>query len=369
AVIVFGLPPTRLGGTEIATQEISRRLADDHEVHVFTLGLPGEEPYEERYGFKVHRLRTRWVYQLPGVDALYYLSVLRAMKRLNPDIIQIMGMKNRGSYGALIARLLDIPYVIWDRGSINEMSDLHRRTLGYFVLRNADAVIAQTPDMKNKMKDIYPREIRVLGNGIALGLFQGINREAVREKLGLTGKKVVIFLGRMDPVKCVPDIVDAVALLSTRVKNLSFLIVGRGPQRDEIRKYIQYKGIGDITRMTGAVPHERVPEYLCASDVQVLVSRREGFPISIIEGMAAGLSVVASDVGGLTDIVEHGMNGLVVPPHSPERIAESLEILLTDEELREKISCNNLRKAQHYSWDSILETLVGIYHDVLKKSA
>jgi len=366
AVIVFGLPPTRLGGTEIATQEIASRLARRHEVHVFTLGLPGEKNYEFRQGFHVHRLKTRWLYQLPFVDSLYYFEVMRALRKLRPNIIQIMGLRNRGSYGALISRILNIPFVLWDRGSINELGWPEKRTTAYFALKSAHTVIAQTEDMKKRMQAICKREVRVLGNGIDLQLFQGLDRERLREGLGLTGKRVVIYLGRLDPVKCVPDIIAAIALLRKRVKNLFFLMLGRGRQREEIAEMVREKGIGDITRMMGAVPHERVPEYLTASDAQVLVSWREGFPISVIEGMAAGLPLVVSDVAGLSEIVEDGVNGFVVPLHSPKEIADRLERLLTDKRLRQEISESNRKKAQDYSWKGIVRELEDIYRGAVE---
>ena len=107
----------------------------------------------------------------------------------------------------------------------------------------------------------------------------------------------------------------------------------------------------------GQVPNSKISEYMFASDIFVLPSLSEGLPVTILEALAAGLPIVTTNVRGLPEIVKNGENGFTVDPQNPTQLAERIMFLLSNNELRQKISANNVIKAKEYSWEAVVEKL------------
>lgn len=147
------------------------------------------------------------------------------------------------------------------------------------------------------------------------------------------------------------------------------MLVGGGQERQALQELVKELDLEERVTFVGKVSNGEVPKYMVASDVFVLPSLSEGFPLVTLEAMASGLPIVATKVGGLPEIVKDGDNGFLIEPKNPEQIAEKVLSLLVDEELREKISRNNQEKAKHYSWENIVERLEEVYRNHLHASA
>ena len=113
----------------------------------------------------------------------------------------------------------------------------------------------------------------------------------------------------------------------------------------------------------GEVSNEQVPKYMATSDIFVLPSLSEGFPNVCLEAMASGLPVIATKVGGLVEIIRDGQNGFLVNPETPREIAEKISLLLEDDELRERISSNNMEMVKDYSWQVVVRRLEKVYRN------
>jgi colanic acid/amylovoran biosynthesis glycosyltransferase len=162
----------------------------------------------------------------------------------------------------------------------------------------------------------------------------GVDPEAypVREHSGQGSR--LLFVGRLVAEKGVPILLDALARLRTRRPELRLTIVGAGPERADIEARAGAEGLGDCVRFTGYQTPEQVGEWLRTADVFVLPSLAEGVPVVVMEAMASGVPVVATHVGGLSEIVEDGVSGYLVPAAAPGALAERVEALLDDPELR-----------------------------------
>jgi glycosyltransferase involved in cell wall biosynthesis len=134
------------------------------------------------------------------------------------------------------------------------------------------------------------------------------------------------------------------ALARVRVTPFSALIVGDGPERAGVEAEVRELGLESAVELCG--PRSDVPDLLARSDLFVLASRSEGGPISILEAMAAGLAVVAADVGGVGDLVVDGVTGLLVPPADPDALAAALDRLLADPGLRRRLGAAGLERAR-----------------------
>ena len=113
------------------------------------------------------------------------------------------------------------------------------------------------------------------------------------------------------------------------------------------------------------VPNEQVPKYLIASDIFVLSSLTEGFPLCLAEAMAAGLPIIATNVGGIPDIIKDDENGFLVEPKNPKEIAKKVILVIKDDNLRKKISEKNRIESKKYDWKNIVDNLEKIYLDVI----
>jgi N-acetyl-alpha-D-glucosaminyl L-malate synthase BshA len=370
-ILVSSFPPKKLGGTEIATYSIAKYLARrGHEVHVITSwdeGLP-KESFEE--GFYVHRIRVPRL-KIGG----YTLHVLREpllIKELSPDIVHAQSIP-RGTACVLARKLFGIPCVVWGQGSDVYLPWIFKKVISKFVLGNADALIALTEHMKQKMIELFGRErcdIFVIPNGIDYEFFSSyLEKQSSVASEPKGNRKVVLYIGRLEPVKGVRYLVQAMGILRDRgLRNAKLLIVGDGSEKKYLEELVKKLGLEDYVVFAGKVPHEKIPEYMALADVFVLPSLSEGFPLVVVEAMAMGLPVIASRVRGLPWIIRNGQNGFLVEPCNPRDIAEKIILLLTNDYLRAYMSKRNIEEARKYSWEKIIEKLEKVYTYVTRRN-
>jgi len=146
----------------------------------------------------------------------------------------------------------------------------------------------------------------------------------------------LLFVGRLDQVKGVVVLFGAVASMIAKGSPVSLTLVGDGPQRAELEARVRSMGIADSVHFAGYCSQEEVQQQLAASDVFVLPSFAEGVPVSLMEAMARSLPVVATNVGGVTELVQDGVNGLVVAPGDADALEAALDRLVTDADLRHR---------------------------------
>lgn len=170
--------------------------------------------------------------------------------------------------------------------------------------------------------------VRVIPNGIALDAFDGRpRREVVRRELGVSGGEFLwLAVGRLEPIKDYPTLLQAMAALREVRPPARLRIAAEGSQRPRLEALIRDLGLSETVRLLGS--RDDVPELLTAADALVLTSLVEGLPNVVIEAMAAGLPVVATDGGGTKELVEPGVTGLLVPPRDPRGLAETMSELM-----------------------------------------
>lgn len=169
------------------------------------------------------------------------------------------------------------------------------------------------------------------------------------------GTATVGFIGRLDPVKRIPDLIDAMR----RLDGVRCLIFGEGQQRAELERQIAELGLGDRIILPGATKGPAEP--LAQIDLLVLPSEAEGFGLVLIEAMAAGLPVVATDAPGIRDVVRDGQTGLLVPIGAPDRLASAIAKFLGDSALRKRfVDTARADVIQRFSWDSVLPRYIAV---------
>lgn len=147
----------------------------------------------------------------------------------------------------------------------------------------------------------------------------------------------LISVGHLSRVKGYPLLIEAVHQLRSRGKNVQLTIVGEGSCRRELEALIAKRGVGDFVRLAGACNHSRIPEYLAGSDAFALSSFLEGVPVVLMEAMAMELPCVATRITGIPEIIDDGIDGLLVPPGSADHLAEAIGRLADDAALARRL--------------------------------
>ena len=365
ALLVSGFPPQVLAGTEVATYNIATHLAKiGHEVHVITRldeGLPRESTEN---GFYIHRVRV--INKRILESASFFINTFLVLRRIKPDLIHVQSIL--AVLHAFLAKLfLRKPFVVYGRGTDIYLASRFDRLLYKLTLARADAVIAQTNDMKSAIQKLYHRDVFVIPNGVDIDRFSRISRGKARIRLNIeANEKILLFVGGLRPVKGVRYLIESMSIIKQRDRNIRLLIVGDGEQRRNLEKSTEKLNLGKWISFAGEIPSERVAEYLVASDIFVLPSLSEGFPLTVLEAMASGLPIVTTRVRGLPEIVKDNENGCLVQPKNPGQIAEKVLLLLENDDLRQRVSENNREKAKQYTWESVAKNLEEIYSEVTR---
>ena len=196
AILVSLFPPKWIAGTEIATYNIAKHLARrGHDVHVITSwdkGLPNES---KEQGFYVHRIKTKEVSILGALS--FCIRAIPLIKKINPDMLHSQSILRTGMACFIAKKLFHKPYVSYCQGSDIYLPWKFKRVVSKLVLRNANAVIALTEDMKGEIQRICDRDVYVIPNGIDLEGFKDLPAKGtVRERLGLSSNdSLLLFVG------------------------------------------------------------------------------------------------------------------------------------------------------------------------------
>lgn len=249
----------------------------------------------------------------------------------------------------------------------NRYFSVHSR-LKLFVLKTAlgfsDRIIAVTPGIKANLEGIYKipgDKIVVVSNGANTSLFKPLEQETCRKELGLDLKTPYIcFVGNLAPWQGVEYLVKAAPFILSKFPECRFLIVGAGVMKDDLLKLCRELGIKDKFLFTDVVAYDRVPLYINASEIctaPFIIARNAKIglsPLKLYEYMACGKPVVASNISGVSGVLEASGGGISVLPENPDALAEGILKLLEDPGSRIKLGSKGLSYVtENYSWYSV----------------
>lgn len=365
AILTVGFPPGSIGGTEIASFNIAKELAKrGHEVHVMTTG-DKERRGDQRGDFHIHYIQHAIAPTASTLGAISYsVKAVIQIKRIDPDVVHAQSFYREGLSAFLARKLLKKPYCIWCQGADIYLPWRFKKVASRLFLRRANAIIALTQDMKEKIQEVCKRDASVIPNGVDLEKFQRLSHRNTF-KLATNGQKTILFVGRLHPIKGIAYLIEAMNTIVKKNPKARLLLIGNGEERQNLENLVKELDLAKYVNFIGKVPNEKVLEYMIASDVLVLPSLSEGFPLTILEAMACGLPIVATKVGGIPEIVKNGEGGFLVEPQNTAEISEKVLMFLENDELRERISQNNIIEAKKYSWEAVVERLEKVYLAVL----
>ncbi|PWR71772.1 GT4 family glycosyltransferase PelF [Methanospirillum stamsii] len=362
-IIVTYFLPQRLAGAELASYNLAKHLTRlGHDVHIITTHDPGLPYFHMMEGIYVHRIPYS-KFKIVGTLS-FCLAIFQTINKIKPSIIQVQGIGVGFISPLILKKLLKIPYIVCGRGSDVYLPNIYTKIISKMILQNADAIVALTDNMRQKMNEILDREIYIIPNGIDLNSFHAISPYSMLEK----DKINIIFIGRLHPVKGIQYLIKAIKQVHEKIPQVRLVLIGEGEQRKSLEDLVERLGIEDCVIFFGSIPNNRIPDILNRADIFTLSSLSEGFPTVILEAMACGIPIVASRVGGIPDIMQNGVNGYLVEPKNPDDIAKKILDLLQHDDLRQEISQNNKTHVKVYGWEKIALRFENIFLDITQNS-
>ena len=242
------------------------------------------------------------------------------------------------------------------------------------LMASADHIVAFSPHERDAMVRLYQADATRIGLipcGVDLSLFRPLDQQEVREKLGLNGEKVLLYVGRIEPLKGLELLLHTAAQLQT-FEQIRVLVVGGGAGRDQeidrLREMAKSLNVDEVFDFIGRVDQQDLPLYYNAADVCVVPSFYESFGLAALESMACGTPVVATRAGGLSTIIQHGRTGYLKAWRCPEAFASSLEMIISSRNLQHSMGLAARRRAEGLSWDNVAGQIAGVYDSLITES-
>lgn len=300
------------------------------------------------------------------------------------QVLRLAAFLRRGRFGVVHAHdvwanLLGIPAARLARiriiiSSRRYLADLEwytpwRNRVVRFIYRLSTCVIVNSKAVRQKLIDedsAIAEKVRVIYNAVDVERFAGAQRQTnkVLATIEKHCKLVAVLANMYSRVKGHACLIAAARAVCRADSGVRFLLIGDGPERRGLEAQVRDAGLASNIMFLGR--RTDVPELLACCDVSVLPSEAEGFPNALLESMSAGLPVVATAVGGSKEIIENGRNGLLVPPGSPEKLAEAVLLLLQDSRLAKRLGQagqNDMQK--HFAFDRLIGELEQLYQEPL----
>ena len=211
----------------------------------------------------------------------------------------------------------------------------------------------------------FPGEYEIIPNGVDLDRFtQAEPFEALRD-----GTLNILFVGRLEERKGFIHLLKAYHRLRKRKVDARLLVVGAGPKLREYKRFVGLRGIRDV-EFLGRVSDEEKVRYFASADIYCAPNTgQESFGIVLLEAMAAGVPIVASDIHGFKRVVERNVQGLLVEPRNPRALAAALYALARDPDLRHEMGEAGRARAPEFSWDRVTERIVDFYYETRDRVA
>lgn len=369
------------GGMNVYVREMAAALAHaGSECRVYVRraqdGLPDEVAIEP--GVTVVHINAGPV-ELPKEDLLGVVDefadgVLAHFRRhQHPDVIHANYWLS-GVAGHRVKHAVEVPLAVTFhtlarvKAATGDPESEQRAQAETEVIGCADMVIASCEPEAQQLQSFYdapPERIELAPPGVEHALFSPGDREGARAALGLDGGAVLLFVGRIQPLKRPLVAVETLALLEREDARL--LVVG-GPSGVEgeaeyrhLQDRIQSLGLGDRVTLVPPRPHHWLSTYYRAADVVLVPSRSESFGLVALEAAASGTPVVAAPVGGLRSVVDHGRTGFLVDDATPEAFAAEVAALINNPLLAAEMAMNAADRARSFSWAAMARSLRAAY--------
>lgn len=349
--------------------DLSKRLCDDFEVHVLAPHFPGAAKFEEMDSVQVHRFqywfagaqtlayqggipsnlsKKSWLYLLLPFFLLSELvSGWLIIRKHNIDTIHAHWVIPQGVIGLLLKMLTRRNLVITSHGSdVSAFDGKLARRFKSWVYRGADAVTVVSTALAEKVMAISQRQdINVAPMGVDM------SERFVPPATPVNNSSNLIFVGRLVESKGVGTLLQAFSLLAENYPELKLSILGDGPNKRVLVNQVKTLGLDPRVVFHGSVSQDQLPAYYHQASIAILPSKSEGLGLVVVEALACGCAVIASDLPAIKDVITHKESGLLFETDNAEALANCIDMLLQDTELATRLAASGRKMAvDKFSW-------------------
>ena len=386
-MLTWEYPPRIVGGIARVVHDVSHRLIKDgHEVTVVTYKEGNLPEYENDKGVDVYRVENYMIHPTNFIEWILQLNfnlTSKATEIMNKngkfDVIHAHDWLVAASAKTL-KQAFDIPLVSTIHATeAGRNSGIHDETQRYIndtewlLTYESTEVIVNSNYMKSHVQGLFGLpfdKINVIPNGINLNNFTGIDRDYdFRRQYAMDNEKIILYVGRLVYEKGIQNLISAMPKILNGYNDAKLIIAGKGGMLDELRTQVDSMGLSNKVYFTGYLNSKQVQKMYKCADVAVFPSTYEPFGIVALEAMLAGVPTVVSDVGGLNEIVEHGVDRMKSYSGNPNSIADSVLSILYDAQLAQNISKKARQKVkEEFNWTKIAQDTHYVYEKAICKT-
>ena len=383
-MLTWEYPPRIVGGIARVVHDLSHKLVKNgHDVTVVTYKEGDTPEFENDKGVKVYRVENYMIKPNNFTDWIMQLNFT-----LTAKATQIIN--EQGKFDCIHAHDWLVAYsakTLKDSFQIPIVSTIHATEAGrnsgihddiqryindteWLLTYESTEVIVNSNYMKCELQRLFGlpfEKINVIPNGININNFNGITKDYdFRRKYAMDNEKIILYIGRLVYEKGVQHLISAMPKIINGYNDTKLIIGGKGGMYDELREQAKNLGIENKVYFTGYLSSKEVQKMYKCADIAVFPSTYEPFGIVALEAMLAGVPTVVSDIGGLNEIVDHGINGMKSYAGNSNSIADSVLALLYNHQL-----CNNIVKnaktkvKQEFNWNKIAQDTFFTYEKAI----
>ena len=383
-MLTWEYPPRIVGGIARVVHDLSHKLVKEgNEVTVVTYKEGNVPEFENDKGVKVYRVENYMIHPNNFTDWVMQMNFT-----LTAKATQIIN--EQGAFDCIHAHDWLVTYsakTLKDAFNIPIVSTIHATESGrnsgihdevqryindteWLLTYESSEVIVNSNYMKCELQRLFGlpfEKINVIPNGVNLTSFNGIDRDYdFRRKYAMDNEKIILYMGRLVHEKGVQHLISAMPKIINGYNDTKLIISGKGGMYDELREQARNLGIENKIYFTGYLSSKEVQKMYKCADVAVFPSTYEPFGIVALESMLAGVPTVVSDIGGLNEIVDHGVTGMKSYAGNSNSIADSVLALLYNHQL-----CNNITKnakakvKKEFNWNKIAQDTYFTYEKAI----
>jgi phosphatidylinositol alpha-1,6-mannosyltransferase len=375
------------GGSRVYYFSLYSRIVErfPDRLTILTKKVPGWQEFDSRVGKEALRIIRRFkplpdwrLWHLPKI--IFPLgSTLGQVLRQRVDIIHPGDLFPQGVIARWVKELFGIPYIAYCHGEDVTLTDKYRYQprVRDWIYRGADLVVAACEFAKENLLRIGVEEQKIVKITPGVDSVRFAPRSPSEDLIslyGLQGRKVLLTVARLCPRKGHEAVIRAVAKLAGMYRELTYLIVGLGPEQEKLQRLVAELGLNDIVKFTGYVADERLAEFYNLCDVFVMANQEEdngdieGFGMVFLEANSSGKPVVAGRSGGTADSVVDGVTGYRVDPRDIDELAATLNRLLMNPDLCARLGEAGRRRArEEFDWEQRAARIRQLSLEVVEK--
>ena len=386
-MLTWEYPPRIVGGIARVVHDLSKRLIKDgHEVTVVTYKEGNVPDYENDKGVNVYRVNNYMINPNNFIDWIMQLNfnmLAKTTEIINKEgpfdvihahdwLVAYAAKSLKDSFGIPIVSTIHATEAGRNSG-IHDETQRYINDTEWLLTYEATEVIVNSNYMKGHVQGLFGLpfdKISVIPNGINLNNFTGIDRDYdFRRRFAMDNEKIILYVGRLVYEKGVQHLISAMPKILENYHDSKLVIAGKGGMIDELKSQVDSMGLSNKVYFTGYLNQKEVQKMYKCADVAVFPSTYEPFGIVALEAMLAGIPTVVSDIGGLNEIVEHGVNGMKSYTGNPNSIADSVLSLLFDPQLAMNVTKNAKNKVKdEFNWQKIAQDTHYIYELAISKT-